>query len=92
MIRFKLCKAYNTVEIEFADFASIDSEVVSAVYDLLPEYTGVVPGANKFISKKDEQPSEAQIKFAESLGIKTKGKTKSQLWMAIKKAQADDED
>ena len=92
MIRFKLCKTYNTVEIEFADFASINSEVVSAVYDLLPEYTGVVPGAKQIISKKVAHPSEAQIQLAESLGIKTKGKTKSQLWMAIKKAQADDED
>lgn len=91
MIKFKLCKAYNTVEIEFADFNSINADEISAVFDLLPEYTGAIPGVQKPI-KPEEKPSDAQVKFAESLGIKTKGKTKSQLWLAIKKAQANEDD
>lgn len=79
-IKFKLCKSFNQIEFEVSDVTQLDREVIAEIYSFLPEYEGTVEPTSK------NQPSEAQLKFAKSLGIDTDGKDKEQLRVAIKKA------
>ena len=37
MIRFKLCKMYNSVEVEFEDPTEIDFEMLNEIYDRMPD-------------------------------------------------------
>lgn len=38
MIKFKLCKQYNQVEIEFDSVESVDQEAIDYIYACLPDY------------------------------------------------------
>ena len=81
MIKFKLCKQFNTVEIEFENLSEIDSDLLDAVYEVLPDYKGVT------IVDEKNKPSEAQLNFAKKLGITTNsGMTKKDLWKLINEA------
>lgn len=77
MIRFKLCKMYNSVEIEFEDFSDIQFDLIEEIYDRMPDCktSEVTP---------EDKPSEAQIAYAKSLGIDVKGMSKKELQKAIK--------
>ena len=79
-IKFKLCKSFNQIEFEVSDVTQLDREVIAELYSFLPEYEGIVEPTTK------NQPSEAQLKFAKSLGIDTTGMDKEKLRVAIKKA------
>lgn len=78
MIKFKLCKQFNTVEIEYESLSEIDTDQLDAIYAILPEYTTPVAVVK-------EQPTEAQLKFAKSLGIDTTGMDKEEVRVAIQK-------
>lgn len=82
MIKFKLCKQFNTVEIEFDNLSEIDSDLLDAVYEVLPDYKGEIT------ITEEEKPSEAQLKYAKGLGIVVNDKmSKSDLWRLINAAK-----
>ena len=58
MIKFKLCKEFNTVEIDFETLSEINADVLEAVYEVLPDYKGVT------IVDEKNKPSVAQLNFA----------------------------
>ena len=81
MVKFKLCKEFNTVEIDFETLSEINADVLEAVYEVLPEYKGTT------IVDEKNKPSEAQLNFAKKLGITTNsGMTKKDLWKLINEA------
>lgn len=80
MIRFKLCKGYNTVEIEFDPRETN----VCKVKDILDNYYGILPEQKEDIDK----PTAKQISYAKALGISDAEKmTKQELQKAIKDAK-----
>lgn len=82
MIKFKLCKQFNTVEIEFENISEIDEGLLDAVYDVLPDYKG------ETIVTEENKPSEAQLKYAKGLGIVVNNNmTKTDLWRLINAAK-----
>lgn len=82
MIKFKLCKQFNTVEIEFENLSEIDEGLLDAVYDVLPPYKDVV------VVDEENKPSEAQLKYAKGLGIVVNNNmTKTDLWRLINAAK-----
>lgn len=82
MIKFKLCKQFNTVEIEFENLSEIDEGLLDAVYDVLPDYKG------ETIVTEENKPSEAQLKYAKGLGIVVNNNmTKTDLWRLINAAK-----
>lgn len=78
MIKFKLCKQFNTVEIEYDSLSEIDMDELDAIYEILPNYTAPVV-------ETKEKPTEAQLKFAKQLGIDTTGMSKEEVRVAIQK-------
>lgn len=82
MIKFKLCKQFNTVEIEFENLSEIDSDLLEAVYEVLPDYRG------ETVISEEDKPSEAQLKYAKGLGIVINNSmSKSDLWRLINAAK-----
>ena len=79
MIRFKLCKMYNSVEVEFEDPTEIDFEMLNEIYDRMPDCK-----TSKATLAPEDKPSEAQIAYAKSLGIDIRGMSKKDLQRAIK--------
>lgn len=77
MIRFKLCKMYNSVEVEFEDPTKIDFEMLNEIYDRMP-------ACKTSEAAPEDKPSEAQIAYAKSLGIDIRGMSKKDLQRAIK--------
>lgn len=78
MIKFKLCKQFNTVEIEYESLSEIDTDQLDAIYAILPDY--IAP-----VAVVKEQPTDAQLKFAKQLGIDTTGMSKEEVRVAIQK-------
>lgn len=88
MIRFKLCKKYNTVEVEYGSVDEIELSQLEAIYGILPDY--VDTDAEKPKKKKKKKPSEAQIKLAQKLKIDPSDMDMEELRIAIKKAMEKD--
>ena len=78
MIKFKLCKQFNTVEIEYESLSEINTDQLDAIYAILPDYIGPVV-------ETKEKPTDAQLKFAKQLGIDTTGMSKEEVRVAIQK-------
>lgn len=83
MIRFKLCKKYNTVEVEYSSVDEIELSQLEAIYGILPDYVDTDAEKPK---KEKKKPSEAQIKLAQKLGIDPSDMDMEELRIAIKKA------
>lgn len=68
MIKFKLCKMYNTVEIEYNDIEEIDVADLENIYNMLPECQCVEQQLTV------EKPTEKQLELAKKLGINNASK------------------
>ena len=83
MIKFKLCKKYNSVEVEYESVDKVELAQLEAIYGILPDYVDTDAEKPK---KEKKKPSEAQLKLAQKLGIDTSDKDMEELRIAIKKA------
>lgn len=86
MIKFKLCKKYNSVEVEYESVDKIELAQLEAIYGILPEYVDIDAEKTEKPKKEKKKPSEAQIKFAQKLGIDPGDMDMEELRVAIKKA------
>lgn len=77
MIKFKLCKMYNTVEIDYNDIEEIDVKDLENIYNMLPECQ--CQEQQVIVAK----PTEKQLELAKKLGINTYRVSRADLKDAI---------
>lgn len=77
MIKFKLCKMYNTVEIDYNDIEEIDVKDLENIYNMLPE----CQCQEQQVTVK--KPTEKQLELAKKLGINAYRMSRADLKDAI---------